>query len=85
MRASSVVRRLIHLRTMHLGPEELLVGAKVELDPELTFPQVAAAIDEAEARIREQVPTARVIYLEPDCYLQRGAQPVPPPAAVPEA
>jgi cation diffusion facilitator family transporter len=64
----SVVRRLIHLRTLQLGPDELLVGAKVELDPALSFAEVAQAIDEAERRVRAKVPSARVIYLEPDCY-----------------
>jgi len=63
-----VVRRLIHLRTLQLGPDELLVGAKVELDPALSFAEVAQAIDEAERRVRARVPAARVIYLEPDCH-----------------
>ena len=62
------VRRLIHLRTLHIGPEELLVAAKVELDPDLDFAAVAAAIDHAESRVRERVPIARVIYLEPDVH-----------------
>jgi cation diffusion facilitator family transporter len=63
-----VVRRLIHMRTLQLGPDELLVGAKVEFDPALTLVEVAQAIDEAERRVRAKVPSARVIYLEPDCY-----------------
>jgi cation diffusion facilitator family transporter len=63
-----VVRRLIHLRTLQLGPDELLVGAKVEFDPALTVVEAAQAIDEAERRVRAKVPSARVIYLEPDCY-----------------
>ncbi len=60
------VRRLIHLRTLHLGPEELLVAAKIELDVGLAFAEVARAIDAAEARVRERVPAARMIFLEPD-------------------
>jgi cation diffusion facilitator family transporter len=60
------VRRLIHLRTEHLGPDELLVGAKIELDGHLHFPDVAQAIDAIEARIRDAVPEAHWIYLEPD-------------------
>jgi cation diffusion facilitator family transporter len=60
------VRRLIHLRTQHLGPEELLVGAKVELDGQLTFAEVANHIDEVEAAVRAVVPAARIIYVEPD-------------------
>jgi cation diffusion facilitator family transporter len=66
------VRRLIHLRTLHLGPEELLVAAKIELDASLRFADVARAIDAAEARVREQVPSARMIFLEPD--VMRPAQ-----------
>jgi cation diffusion facilitator family transporter len=60
------IERVIHLRTMHLGPEELLVGAKVAMPVSLGLDEVAAAIDAAEARIRAAVPAARVIYLEPD-------------------
>jgi len=61
------VRKLIHMRTEHLGPDELLVGAKLEMESSLTFEDVAATIDAAEARVRAAVPSARVIYLEPDC------------------
>jgi divalent metal cation (Fe/Co/Zn/Cd) transporter len=78
----SVVRRVIHVRTLQLGPDELLVGAKVELDPALSFAKVAQAIDEAERRVRARVPSARVIYLEPDCY-RAGAQPGPASASDP--
>ncbi|MGH8959625.1 MAG: cation diffusion facilitator family transporter [Jatrophihabitantaceae bacterium] len=65
------VERVIHLRTMHLGPEELLVGAKLAMPAEAGLGDVAAAIDAAEARVRRAVPTARVIYLEPD--IDRGS------------
>jgi cation diffusion facilitator family transporter len=58
--------RIIHMRTMHLGPEELLVAAKVAVGGQRSAVQVADAIDEAEASIRSAVPIARVIYLEPD-------------------
>jgi len=60
------VERVIHLRTMHLGPDELLVGAKLAMPAGATLPEVARAIDEAEQRVRTAVPAARVIYLEPD-------------------
>jgi cation diffusion facilitator family transporter len=60
------VDRVIHLRTMHLGPEELLVGAKIAMPQGASLGEVARAIDDAEARVRDAVPTARVIYLEPD-------------------
>jgi cation diffusion facilitator family transporter len=64
------VDRIIHLRTMHLGPDELLVGAKLAMPAGASLPQIAAAIDDAERRVRDAVPSARVIYLEPD--LDRG-------------
>lgn len=63
---SELVRRLIHLRTQHLGPDELLVGAKVEFDASLSFAELSRAIDGVERTIRTNVPTARVIYIEPD-------------------
>jgi cation diffusion facilitator family transporter len=62
------VQRVIHLRTEHLGPDELLVGAKIELDPGLSMTELAAVIDDAEGRMRAVVPKARVIYLEPDLH-----------------
>jgi cation diffusion facilitator family transporter len=64
--SSARVRHLIHLRTEHLGPEDLLVGAKVDFDPSLSFAELATTIDEVEVAIRAAVPTARLIYLEPD-------------------
>ena len=64
------VERVIHLRTMHLGPDELLVGAKLAMPAGASLADVAAAINAAEARVRAAVPSARVIYLEPD--LDRG-------------
>jgi len=70
------VERVIHLRTMHLGPDELLVGAKIAVDEGLTLVAVANVIDSAELRIREVVPTAGIIYLEPDVDRQsQGGRP----------
>ncbi|MZE81742.1 cation diffusion facilitator family transporter [Streptomyces xinghaiensis] len=62
------VTGVIHMRTLHLGPDELLVAAKVAVGRDDTAQEIAAAIDAAEARVREAVPIARVIYLEPDIY-----------------
>jgi cation diffusion facilitator family transporter len=64
------VERVIHIRTQYLGPDELLVAAKLALTPGLRTEEVANAIDEVEGRVREKVPAARLIYLEPD--LDRG-------------
>ncbi len=63
---SPAVHRLISLRTEHIGPEEILVAAKVEFDPSLTMAQLADVIDETEQRIRDAVPAARRIFVEPD-------------------
>jgi cation diffusion facilitator family transporter len=60
------VERLIHLRTQYLGPDEMLVAAKIALAPRAELATVAAIINAAEANIRAAVPAARVIYLEPD-------------------
>ncbi|MEO6627358.1 MAG: cation diffusion facilitator family transporter [Aquihabitans sp.] len=62
------VVQLIHLRTEHLGPDELLVGAKLEFLHELSLPHVALAIDRVERHVRSAVPTARLIYIEPDVH-----------------
>lgn len=60
------VERVIHIRTQYLGPEELLVAAKLAMRNGMDMAGVARAIDAAEARIRATVPAARLIYLEPD-------------------
>jgi cation diffusion facilitator family transporter len=70
------VQRVIHMKTMHLGPDELLVAAKIAIGPLTTGRQIAEAINAAERRVRAAVPIARVIYLEPD--LDRAAQPRQP-------
>ena len=68
------VAQVVQLRTMHLGPDEVLVVGGLELDPELSADDAARVIDQAQARVREALPSARVIYLEPDL-----------PSAVPES
>ncbi|GJF35173.1 transporter [Kitasatospora sp. NE20-6] len=77
------VTDVIHMRTLHVGPEELLVAAKIAVNAEDTAAQVAAAIDAAEARIRRAVPIARAIYLEPDIYSAEKAAAGPDPEATP--
>lgn len=64
------VTSVIHLRTLHLGPEEILVAAKIEVPAATSAGDVAQAIDRAETRVRAAEPSATVIYLEPD--LRRG-------------
>lgn len=77
------VTSLIHMRTLHLGPEELLVAAKIAVKSDDTAAEVARAINAAEDRIREAVPIARVIYLEPDIYNAAAATAAPDPAKAP--
>jgi cation diffusion facilitator family transporter len=64
--------RLIHLKTLHLGPDELLVGAKIEMEGE-TAEEIARAIDTIETRVRTSVPIARMIYIEPDVFRATGS------------
>lgn len=71
--ATPGVERVIHLRTVHLGPEELLVAAKIGIDAEEGGAGIAGAINDAEARVRAAVPAARMIYLEPDVYRSQPA------------
>ena len=62
------VDRVIHMRTVHISPDAILVAAKIAVRPADTAAQVAAGIDAAEKRVREAVPIAQTIYLEPDLY-----------------
>jgi cation diffusion facilitator family transporter len=62
------VRRIIHLRTQHLGPDELLVAAKLEFAPDVTVAELAGQIDETEAIVRAALPSAKVMYIEPDIH-----------------
>lgn len=74
------VTRLLHMRTQHIGPDELLVGAKIELVEGLSMVEVAEAVNRVESSVRRAVPAARVMYLEPDIF--RTAVPDDPvPAA----
>ena len=69
----SDVEALIHIKTLYLGPDELLVAAKLAFGKTKKLSDVAASIDAVEAAIREAVPIARVIYLEPDVYVAPSA------------
>jgi cation diffusion facilitator family transporter len=74
------IERVLHMRTMYLGPEDLLVAGTIEIDPDLSANDAAAAIDEAEARLRAVVPNARIVYLEPDAPTAAPAAPEARPA-----
>jgi cation diffusion facilitator family transporter len=68
------IDRVVHLKTLHLGPDEVLVAAKIAVPAADSAAEVAEAIDAAERSIREAEPVARVIYLEPEI-----TRPVSPP------
>ncbi|MFB9411156.1 cation diffusion facilitator family transporter [Dactylosporangium matsuzakiense] len=77
------VERVIHMRTVHLGPDELLVAAKIAVRHNETADEIARGIDAAEERIRAAVPIARVIYLEPDIYRASKAGEAPDKTTAP--
>jgi len=62
------VDRVIHLRTQYIGPEELLIAAKIAVHHDETAAEIASAINAAEGKIRGMLPVAKLIYLEPDLY-----------------
>jgi len=65
--------RIIHMKTLYLGPDELLVGAKLAFVGTKSITQVTSEIDRIEARVRTATPLARVIFIEPD--IDRGVSP----------
>jgi cation diffusion facilitator family transporter len=81
LETTSGIERVIHMKTLHLGPEELLVAVKAGVARDATADDVATSIDSAERAIREAEPTAQVIYIEPDIYMEGHvpeARPEPP-------
>jgi cation diffusion facilitator family transporter len=71
------VEKLIHIKTLYLGPDELMVAAKIALSADKSVREAADDIDEIEERVRAAVPAARVIYIEPDVY-RPAIDPEPP-------
>jgi cation diffusion facilitator family transporter len=77
IRTSPRIVSLINLRTEHIGPETILVAAKVQFDESLTMRELAEVVDGAEAAIRRVVPTATRIFLEPDVVRERETTTLP--------
>jgi cation diffusion facilitator family transporter len=69
--ATPTVEMLIHMKTLYLGPDELMLAAKVAFPGSLRFADVATAIDAVEANVRAALPSVRVIYIEPDVYVSQ--------------
>jgi len=78
LEAGPEVECVIHMRTLHLGPESVLVTAKISVPPCETAEELVAGIDAAEQRVRAAVPIANVIYLEPDLYRESRADATDP-------
>lgn len=74
--------RIIHMKTLYLGPDELLVAAKIGFHADQRLQEVATAVNVIERRVRAAVPAARVIYLEPDLYIDPNLQAPPTDAIV---
>lgn len=74
--AGDEAKSIIHMKTLHLGPDELMVGAKIAMSASKRLSQISADVNAIEARIREAVPLATVVYIEPDVYVNpRAVQP----------
>jgi divalent metal cation (Fe/Co/Zn/Cd) transporter len=84
LEATPGVERVIHMKTLHLGPEELLVAVKIGVSRTASAADVADTIDAAERGMREAEPAAQVIYVEPDIYTDSyEPDPRPEPPAAP--
>jgi len=79
--AGPEAERIIHMKTLYLGPDELLIAAKLGFTADQRLLEVSAATNVIEHRIREAVPSARAIYIEPDVYVEPN-QPAPPTDAI---
>jgi cation diffusion facilitator family transporter len=73
--AGDGVTHVIHLRTLHLGPDDLLVAAKLGFEPDMPLRRVADVTNAIEAAIRAAIPTARLILIEPDVFRPERATP----------
>ncbi|MFD4422328.1 cation diffusion facilitator family transporter [Agromyces sp. NPDC058484] len=80
--ASDEAERIIHMKTLYVGPEELLVAAKVGFHADQRLLEVSTAVNVIEQRVREAVPAARIIYIEPDVYVDPNESAPPTDAIV---
>jgi cation diffusion facilitator family transporter len=74
LKNTEAIDRVIHMKTLHVGPDELLVAVKVAFGSDDNAAQIAAGIDEAEVAIRSAVPSAKYVYIEPDLYRVPGSE-----------
>jgi divalent metal cation (Fe/Co/Zn/Cd) transporter len=71
------VNRVIAMRTQHVGPDDIMINAKLEFDSSLSVARLAAAINELEVELRTAEPRARTIFIEPDVFRAPEEQPAP--------
>lgn len=76
------IERIIHMKTLYLGPDEFMIGAKVGVPAHMTVRELAVIVNQAERRVRDAVPAARVIYIEPDVYIDPSEKKPPTEAIV---
>mgnify|MGYP000042885006 FL=1 len=72
LEATPGVKSVIHMKTLYLGPDELMLGAKIAIDASDKAKDIVETIDEAERMVRAAVPATRVIYLEPDVLRKKS-------------
>ncbi|MEV4755051.1 cation diffusion facilitator family transporter [Micromonospora sp. NPDC049559] len=60
-----VVQRVETLLTMQLGPDDVLVAAKVDFADDASGAEIENAADEAERRLRVRYPAIRYVFLDP--------------------
>lgn len=75
------IDRVVHMKTLYLGPDAIMVGAKVSLPASTTMAEVSVIVNLAERRVRAAVPEAQVIYLEPDVWIDPNS-PAPTTSSV---
>ena len=56
---------VVNFRTIHIGPDDLVVASGIVVDQAMEAAAIAQAIDAAEERVRAGLPYRTVIYLEP--------------------
>lgn len=65
------ISRVIHIRSLHLGAEDVLLAIKAEFNPQLNTRQICNLINGMEAEIREHHPVIKKIFIEPDIFRKK--------------
>ena len=64
---------LLELLTMHLGPDHMIVAARVALDDELSADRAEDLADEIDRRLAQKLPVAAHVFIDPT-QTARGAR-----------